>query len=54
VFQRDEDGDLASLKEVLKVVMYMNRLLLDGENLILGRRKTLVVDSSNALTGSAP
>lgn len=38
VFTRDE-SDISSLKEILKVVMYMNRLLLEGENLILGRRK---------------
>ena len=38
VFTRDE-SDISSLKEILKVVMYMNRLLLDGENLILGKKK---------------
>ena len=38
MFQRDE-ADIGSLKEILKVVIYMNRLLADGENLILGRRK---------------
>lgn len=38
MFDRDE-ADITSLKEILKVVMYMNRLLLDGENLILGKRK---------------
>lgn len=38
IFSKD-DNDIASLKEILKVVMYMNRLLLDGENLILGKRK---------------
>jgi hypothetical protein len=35
VFSRDE-SDLKSLKEIIKVVMYMNRLLLDADNLILG------------------
>lgn len=41
VFKQDE-SDISSLKEILKVVMYMNRLLHDSDNLILGRRKTLV------------
>jgi hypothetical protein len=37
VFSRDE-SDIKSLKEIVKVVMYMNRLLHDGgdPNLILG------------------
>lgn len=38
IFQRDYN-DISSLKQVLKVIMYMNRLLLEGESLILGRRK---------------
>ena len=42
VFQRDEN-DISQLKEILKVIMYMNRLMSEGENLILGKRKTVVI-----------
>ncbi|CDW90671.1 UNKNOWN [Stylonychia lemnae] len=42
VFQRDEN-DISSLKEILKVIMYMNRLMSEGENLILGKKKTVVI-----------
>ena len=48
VFTRDE-SDISSLKEILKVVMYMNRLLLDGENLILGKRKLEAQSTENRL-----
>eukprot|EP00347_Sterkiella_histriomuscorum_P011047 403373953 len=46
VFSRDE-SDISSLKEILKVIMYMNRLLLEGENLILGKPKLNTVFTHN-------
>jgi hypothetical protein len=38
VLKRNKN-DLSHLKEIMKVAMYMNRLLLEGENLFIGKKK---------------
>ena len=38
VLKRNKN-DLSHLKGIMKVSMYMNRLLLEGENLFIGKKK---------------
>lgn len=40
---KDQKPELDGLKEILKVGMYMNRLLIEGEQLFLGQRKKSVL-----------